>query len=265
MSDEPRSIAGLNRLPPAEKERRYAEIVPPALLERFGIDPQTLADRDGRKLFTLTGPADSSSVEIEVRHTPDAPDPLFYCHLTDTVTKQIIVLLAVINDPASPRFDVDRLPDGSPTHFGATGRNHPAELAAMQAGLAPGQVRHGLRALRDMLSAFEAFVSRLGHSLFFIEPLAYHNAILFERYGFAYQQGKRWMESIHYRFAAPDGDLRAKLDGSTPFRQPEFGDSVRGRSWAIHDGIMGEPYTGVHMYKHIGKHAGVSTFSEGQW
>jgi len=74
-----------------------------------------------------------------------------------------------------------------------------------------------------------------------------------------------WMDSIHYRFSAPDGDLRAKLDGTTPFRQPEFANSVRGRSWAIHDGIMGEPYTGVHMYKHVGKHAEITTFPEGNW
>ncbi len=265
MGDEPRSIAALNNLPPAEKERRYAEIIPPTLLQRFGIDPASMAGRDGHKLLSLTDGSGSSSVEIEVRHAPDALDPLFYCHLTDTITRQIMVLLAIINDPFSPRFDVDRLPDGTRTRFGTVQRNIPAEIAALQAGLAPGQIRRGLRALREMLATFEVFVDRLGHSMFFIEPLTYHNAILFERYGFAYQQGKRWMDSIHYRFSAPDGDLRAKLDGTTPFRQPEFANSVRGRSWAIHDGIMGEPYTGVHMYKHVGKHAEITTFPEGNW
>ncbi|MGH2524956.1 MAG: hypothetical protein ACRDH2_20805, partial [Anaerolineales bacterium] len=94
--------------------------------------------------------------------------------------------------------------------------------------------------------------------MYFIEPLAYHNAVVFERYGFAYQQGRRWMESLNTRFS-PGGDLPAKLDGSTPFRQPGAQDSIRGRSWAIHDGLLGEPYTEVHMYKHIGKHAGVTT------
>jgi hypothetical protein len=72
------------------------------------------------------------------------------------------------------------------------------------------------------------------------------------------------MESIHYRFS-PQGDLFSKLDGSTPFRQPGFEQTIRGRSWAIHDGIMGEPYTGVHMYKHVGKQAGITTFPEGSW
>ena len=66
------------------------------------------------------------------------------------------------------------------------------------------------------------------------------------------------MERIERGFA-PDGDLRARLDGSTPFRRPEAVHSVRLRSWAIHDGILGEPFTGVTMYKRIGEHAGVHT------
>jgi len=260
----PRSITALNALPPAEREQRYGEIIPPILLQRFGIDPRTFCDSAGNKLFTLTASPDAYSVELEMRHAPAAPDPLFYAHLTDTTSGQLTVLLAVINDPEGPRFDVDRLPDGTKTRFGTSHRNVPAEVAALQAGLAPGQVRRGLRALREMLAAFDDFVKQLGRDMFFIEPLTYHNAILFERYGFAYQQGKRWMESIHFRFS-PEGDLLSRLDGSTPFRQPGAEKSIRGRSWAIHDGILGEPYTGVHMYKFVGKHAGVSTFAEGEW
>jgi hypothetical protein len=259
----PHSISALNRLPPEAQERYYAALLPPALLRPFQIDPHTLADADGRKLLTITGAADSSGVEIDLRHAPGAPDPLFYGHFADTLNGQIIVLLAIVNDPHSPRFDVDRLPDGAKTYFGTTRRNVAAEEAALLAGLAPGQVRRGLRMMQELIVSFEAFVTRLGHTLFFTEPLSYHNAVVFERYGFAYQQGRRFMESIHYRFA--EGDLGEKLNGSTPFRKPEFRSSIRGRSWAVHDGIMGEPFTGVHMYKHVGRHAGISTFPEGRW
>ncbi len=260
----PHSIAGLNQLPEAERRTRYAEVLPSALLERFNIQPGTLADGEGRSLFTITGSAGSSGVELDLRHAWDAPDPLFYGHFADTMNGQIIVLLAVVNDPSAPRFDVDRLADGTKTQFGTAARNLTAETAALAAGLAPGQVRRGLRALPELIVAFEAFVARLGHSLYFTEPLSYHNAVVFERYGFAYQQGKRWMESLHSRFSS-GGDLLARLDGSTPFRQPGFAHSLRGRSWAIHDGILGEPYSGVHMYKTIGKQAGISTFPDGKW
>ncbi len=264
-ADAPHSIAALNRLPLAEKERYYASLIPPALLQRFQIDPETLTDPGGHKLLTLTGSEGTPSVEFDLRHTPGAPDPLFYGHFADTLNGQILVLLTVINDPQGPRFDVDRLPDGTKTQFGTRQRNLEAEAAALGAGLAPGQVRRGLRMLRELLTSFEAFIERLGHTMYFTEPLSYHNAVVFERYGFAYQQGKRFMESIHYRYSGPEGDLRAKLDGSTPFRQPGFDASIRGRSWALHDGIMGEPYTGVHMYKHVGRHAGISTFLDGKW
>jgi hypothetical protein len=263
-ADSPHSIAALNQLPRDEKERFYAGLLPPTLLQRFQIDAQTLTGPGGHKLLTITGSEGASSVELDLRHAPGAPDPLFYGHFADTMNGQLLVLLVMINDPEGPRFDVDRMPDGTKTQFGTFQRNLGAEEAALRAGLAPGQVRRGLRLMREALAAFESFVAQLGHSLFFVEPLSYHNAVALEQYGFAYQQGKRWMESINTRFS-PGGDLRAKLDGSTPFRQPGFADSLRGRSWAIHDGIMGEPYTDVHMYKHAGKHAGIDTFPAGSW
>lgn len=263
-SATPRSISALNALPPEEKRRWYGSAIPLPVLQRFNIQPETFTDPAGRALLTINGTAGSSSVEVILRHTPEAPDPIFYGQLADNLNGQIIILLLIINNPDSPRFDVDRLPDGTKTQFGTARRNLPAEEAALRAGLAPGQVRAGLRVLHSFSDTFETFVSRLGHSLYFIEPLTYHNAVLFEKYGFAYQLGRRWMESINTRFA-PGGDLYAKLDGSSPFRQPEFASTIRGRSWAIHDGIMGEPYTEVHMYKHVGKHAGVNTVKDLTW
>jgi hypothetical protein len=134
----------------------------------------------------------------------------------------------------------------------------------MQAGLAPGQIRVGLRIFRMAVPLFEAFVARMGHDMFLIEPFAYHNAVTFERYGFNYSQGRREMEWIH-RELQPGGELNRKLDGSTPFRPPEAWKTVRGRAWAIHDGILGHAFTGFQMYKRIGVHAGVNTFPDSRW
>ena len=134
----------------------------------------------------------------------------------------------------------------------------------MRAGLGPGQVRRGLRLFRAALPTFERFVSRMGHDLFFIEPLFYHNAITFERYGFAYAQGLRTMRLIHEEFQ-PGGSLHARLDGSTPFRHPDAWQTISGRSWAIHDGIMNGAFAGVQMYKRVGVHAGIQTFPGARW
>ncbi|MFO3796098.1 MAG: hypothetical protein ACK8QZ_02280, partial [Anaerolineales bacterium] len=138
-----------------------------------------------------------------------------------------------------------------------------AEKAAMEAGLAPGQVRRGLRLLGQAIEAFERFVRSLGQEIYFVEPLYYHNAVIFERYGFAYQQGRKLMERIQSGFSA-GGDLLPLLDGS-PFRRPEAANSIRLRSWAIHDGILGEPFTNVTMYKYVGKSAGVNTSGDCAW
>jgi hypothetical protein len=259
----PRSIAAINKLPETEKTAIYQRFVPRVLLERFRIGPD-LRDEKGRGLLRLRCAPGTTDLVLELRHIFDAPDPLLYAHLTDTVNGQIHVLLYVVNDPHSPRFDVDRLPDGTPTQFGVFRRNIPAEVAAMAAGLAPGQVRRGLGILRKSIEAFEAFVHSLGHGMFFVEPLYYHNAVIFERCGFSYQQGLRLMKAIHGGLQS-QGELFRKLDASSPFRRPGMAGSIRGRSWAIHDGLLGEPYSNVTMYKQLGQHAGVDTFPGGTW
>jgi hypothetical protein len=259
----PHSIAAVNSLPPAEKETIYRRFIPRVLLERFQIPPD-LMDAQGRPLERIACAPGATDVVVQLRHEFEARDPVLYAHLTDTINGQVHVLLYVVNDPASPRFDVDRMPDGTPTEFGTFRRNLDAEVAALQAGLAPGQVRRGLRILRQSIQAFEEFVSSLGHDVYFVEPLAYHNAVVFEHYGFAYQQGRKLMVEINERFQ-PGGELRRRLDGSTPFRQPGMERSILGRSWAVHDGILGSAYTGVTMYKRVGALAGVDTFPAGVW
>jgi acetoin utilization protein AcuC len=72
------------------------------------------------------------------------------------------------------------------------------------------------------------------------------------------------MERIQAGFQE-GGELRQRLDGSNPFRQPQAAESIRLRSWAIHDGILGEPFTDVTMYKQTGKHAGMNTAPHCKW
>jgi hypothetical protein len=256
------TIGSINRLPDAEKRAMYARYVPRELIERFKLP--SLTSPAGEQLLKFRFAPGSSDVEMSLFHQAGFPDPVLYAHLTDTLNGQVHVLLYILNDPDSPRFDVDKLPDGTPTRFGTAQRNLQAEQAALDAGLAPGQVRRGLRLLGQAVEAFEEFVRGLGHDMYFVEPLYYHNAVIFERYGFGYQQGKRLMDVIHAEFQA-EGDLAARLDGSTPFRQPAAAASIRLRSWAIHDGVIDEPFTNVTMYKRLGKSAGITTTPGCQW
>lgn len=256
----PSTIGGINKLPEEEKREIYARYIPKVMIQRFNL-PDLVHDHDLLKFRFAEG---SSDVEMMLYHKADFPDPILYAHLADTLNGQIHILLYILNDPNSPRFDVDKMPDGSTTRFGILKRNLEAERSAMQAGLAPGQVRRGLHLLKQAVASFEEFISSLGHDMYFAEPLYYHNAVIFERYGFSYQMGRRRMESIHLGFKE-GGDLRQKLDGSTPFRSPAAANSIRLRSWAIHDGVMGEPFTNVTMYKHIGKSAGLNTTPGCEW
>jgi len=259
---QPSTIGGINHLPEIEKRAVYARYIPPALLNRFNL-PEADSQRIQSLLEFKFAPG-SADVEMSLFHEKRFPDPILYAHLSDTMNGQIHILLYILNDPFSERFNVDRLENGTPTRFGTQHRNLQAEQAALLAGLAPGQVRRGLRLLGEAIQTFEGFVRSLGHDMFFAEPLYYHNAVLFERYGFSYQMGRRRMELIQNGFQ-PGGDLAARLDGSSPFRQPEAAKSIRRRSWAIHDGLLGEPFTEVTMYKRLGKDAGTSTTAACEW
>src|SRR5688572_26831983 len=201
------TIGGINKLMEEEKRAIYARYIPKELIQKFDLTDLTL----NKDLLQFRFAEGSSDVEMRLYHQVGFEDPVLYAHLADTLNGQIQVLLYILNDPESPRFDVDRMPDGSPTRFGTRERNIEAEIASLEYGLAPGQVRRGLRLLRPATVAFEEFLTSLGHDMYYIEPLYYHNAVIFERYGFAYQVGKRKMEGIHAGFGE-GGELSQRLD-----------------------------------------------------
>lgn len=259
----PSSIRAINNLDASVKRAIYRTLLASWVYKRFAIDPQTLT-QDGRQVVFINCPANTRAMEMSVWHKPGAQDPVLYINMVDTFNNQLLVLLVVINDPESPRFAIDRNIHGESTHLGTRGRNIPAEIEALNAGLAPGQIRFGLRSSRSIVPIFEQFVARMGHAMFLVEPLAYHNAINFEGYGFSYLHGRQEMERIHQEFL-PGGALHGQLDGSTPFRHGDAWQSIRGRSWAVHDGILGHPFTGFQMYKRLGIHGGVDTFPNARW
>lgn len=259
----PNSIREINGLPEAEKVAIYRTLLPEWLFSTYIIDRDEFTV-DGKRVVQFRCPTGSRALEIIVRRRAGDVDPVLYLNMADTFNHQLLVLLLVVNDPNSQRYNIDIDHDGNSTHLGTSSRNLEAEQAAMAAGLSPGQIRSGMRVFKQSVPMFEQFVTNMGHDMFFIEPLAYHNAILFERYGFNYLRGYKDMVEIHRQFQ-PDGELHRKLTPDNPFRSPDIWNRVRGRSWAIHDGILGHPFTGFQMYKRIGVHAGINSFPDGIW
>ena len=257
------TIGGINKLSAHEKREIYRRIIPSAVLERFKLTPY-LADIQGHSLMHLKAASGSTSVEMSLYHKHGFRDPIFYGHLTDTMNGQLHILLYVLNDPDTPRFDVDIMPNGEATKFGTSQRNLIAERDARDFGLAPGQIRRGLNIFSSATNTFERFVKELGHDMYFVAPLYYHNAIIFERYGFKYQTGKKLMTRIQAEFTR-ESEISRKLDKESAFRHPDAKKSIRLRSWAIHDGILGEPFSNVTMYKEIGKSAGINTAEGCSW
>lgn len=258
------SIQEINALPREVAEALYARLVPEDLLDRFAIDPATLCDRDGARLVRVTAPPDKPWARVEVRSSPEDRDPALLVDVEMSPLSVPELAFVQITDPAGPRFAIDRDSDGRDTLFGTASRNVAEETRAMRDGLAPGQVRRGLRLLSRVLDAMEGFCTLIGKEIYLIEPLFYHSAILYERRGCGYLMGRDVMEEIHAGFS-PGGPLRKALDGSSHFRRPEAADTVRGRSWALHDGVIeglwgGAGVGSVKMYKAAGRSAGIDTF-----
>ena len=118
----PSTLAGLNELPADQKRETYSQIIPPQLLDLYNISPD-LRDQEGRDLFQLNCDPGSPDAELALFHEAGAPDPIIFGHLTDTIHGQIHILLYGMNDVHSPRFNVDRMPNGSRTNFGTNQRN----------------------------------------------------------------------------------------------------------------------------------------------
>lgn len=255
-----RSIHDLNQLDEERRERLYSLLIPDKVFEMFGIDRTTFTNPDGDRVVDFKAPARSTFAIIEVREYPGDLDCIFYLEIEDTAFFKIDINFLIINDPHASRFETDIDATGRRTKFATVRRNIPEELRAMQAGLTPGQVRKGLRLFGDFVPIANAFISAMGQDMIIAEPLAYNNAIVFENYGFSYIRGRRKMAEINEGFQ-PGGELYERLDGSTPFRQPDMEKTVRGRSWAIHDGILGEPWRGIDMYRAL-KPADVCTFPD---
>ena len=230
-------IQRISRLSAFEKESFYRILIPPSLYHRFRIDPILLRNEKGDKVVRFFCPQGDRTCLVEIK-LPHMEDPLYSIELSDsTDLTQMNWDFLIVNDPDSPKFNTNIDQEQRDTLFGWASRNLPEETKAIEAGLFPGQVRKGLGLTREVIYVLDFFCRIFDLKSIRLESLFYHNAITYERYGFSYFSGYAQMKRIHELFQR-GGKLYNRMDGSTPFRKPELAHTVRGRSWAIHDGIL---------------------------
>lgn len=256
-----RSLLEINRRKQDEKERIYSCLLPQRLRDILSLDGDTLYNSSGERLVNMIAPEGLPLMRIEARRKPDDRDYVFFLELSDTQYQQLELSFCIICDPTAPRFDVDVDENGTINWFASHGRNIPEELRAMEAGLFPNQTRRGMQMFADFFPLLERFTDAMGIAMIVAEPLSYDNAIRYEKYGFDYLRGKRLMQKINLEFQQ-GGRYSARMDASTPFRMPGMERTVRGRSWAIQDGILDESWDAVEIYRMIGVDAGINTFPD---
>jgi hypothetical protein len=262
------SILDLNGLPWTLREQIYVRLVPEELLARFGVDRGTLRNGAGERPVRIAAPDDASWARVELRERHNDRDPVLLIDIAMSAFGVPELTFVQVNDPGALRYDVDRDADGQDTLLGTVSRNLDEEARALDDGLGPGQVRRGLRMLGRVLECMDGFCRILGREFYLVEPLFYHSAVLYERQGCDYLMGRELMDEIHAGFLE-GGVLHRCLDDSTPFRRRGFEASVRGRSWAIHDGILSAMHvggwSGVKMFRVPDRRATVSTFPGGEY
>jgi hypothetical protein len=197
-------------------------------------------------------------------------DPLYSIQLSDSTDSTMLEWdFLIVNDPSSQKFNTHMDQNGKDTLFGWASRNIPEEEKAVEAGYFPGQTYKGMGLTREALESLTFFCRIFNIKSIRLEALFYHNAITYERFGFSYFEGYKQMKRIHDLFQ-PGGKLFNKLDDSTPFRKQGFAQSIRGRSWAIHDGILNdlnddlldEGWISPMMYQMVEKPRAMITFPD---
>jgi hypothetical protein len=254
------SLYSINLLEAKEKEGIYRQLIPERLFKMLNVSHDSFSGGYDAELVKFIAPKGLGLLRIEIRAKATEEDTVFFLFLSDTSSRQIELALCIIADPCAERFYVDKDPFGNRNWFGSSGRNIPEEIRAMEAGLFPNQTRRGLRMFGEFFSKLELFADSLGIEMIEAEPLTYDNAVRYEKYGFDYLTGRRLMMEINREFAA-GGILIKRLDNSTPFRIPGMEKTVKGRSWAIYDGILDEPWDDIRIYKIVGVNASINTFS----
>jgi len=263
----PVTIKALNSLPENAKLRLYRVLIPLQVLAEFDINPRTWKNPYKLPQVRLDAEQGSDKVKITAWYGEDPRNEFFYLELADNQYNGIDLNFLIANNPTCEKFRTDYDDGGSETLFGTVRRNLIEEERAMRAGLAPGQIREGLRSSQIVFTHIETFLTMMAHHAFSLEPLSYVSAWIFEKRGFAYSKGHQLMDVIHKEFQ-PGGELHKALDGSTPFRQVEQWKTVRGRAWAIHDGILqviDRKWDDLKMIKQVGRHAGVNTFPDAEY
>lgn len=201
-------------------------------------------------------------VKIEVKMNKEQNDWIFLLELADTIYFQLELSLIVTGDPEAESFNVFSDKFGHQNYFGTMVRNIPEEKKAIRAGLFPHQSRKGLSLFDELMIRLENFAKYMDKHLIETDPLAYNNAYFYEKKGLGYVKGKTFMRKIDKEFQ-PGGILYNLLDSSNIFRQEYYWKTLKGRSWAIHDGVlkegMGTFFDGVKMYKPVGKELRLNT------
>jgi len=167
----------------------------------------------------------------------------------------------MITDPHSERFDVDRDWKGEPTKFGLMLRNLKEEERAMKAGLAPGQVRRGLRQMSRQRQLVEEFAAGLGHEMYLANPWDTTTLSSWSgRDSTISAAGAKWSGFIasFSRVASSSKSSTDPLPLGSPRWRIRCGDAVGPFMMVSWD----RPWSDleVRMFKRVGYHAGICTF-----
>src|SRR5438128_3945849 len=141
------SILDLNVLPWTIREQLYVRQVPDELMARFGVVRASLRNGTGERPVRIAAPDSASWARVEIRDPRDDHDPVLLIDIAMSAFAVPELTFVQVNDPASPRYGVDRDPDGQDTLLGTVSRTLAEAARELHGVLAPGQVQRDMRTL----------------------------------------------------------------------------------------------------------------------
>lgn len=262
-------VSQLNKLPEKRKVDLYKKLIPVSIFEQFKIDKNDFMTPNGEKAVSIVADEHAMEAIIKVKLKAGDPDEIYHIEVGDSNDMvQLQWDYIHVTDPHAPRFATNVVNDaGESRWLNWSSRNIREEVRAMASGLAPGQIKRGLGLATEIDRCLDEFCEAADLKSITLEAVYYHTAIMFERHGYRYFKGFKLMNRINELFNKCE-DVRKLLDGSSPFRLPDFCRTVRGRSWAIHDGVLDDLCDGViecweppKMIRMAGKRHNVDTFN----
>ncbi len=241
--------AEINVLPSRVREEIYLRLVPDRLLAVVCLDRHDADGQRGHVPVRIAAPDGAAWARVELRAKPDDRDPALLLDIGHVGVRRARAVAR-----ADQRSVGRRALPSTATRTVSTPCSAPSAATRSRSGAPwppgspPARCDPGSACWGRCWSRWTTFAGSSGRSSTSWSRSSITRPSSTSDAAAATSSGASAWRQIHQGFQ-PGGDLHRRLDDSSPFRRRGLERTARGRSWAIHDGVLDDPWQGVKMFR----------------